>query len=452
MNGTERETLSETSWGSQGEGKPEPGLVVIFSGNAPLLRAIPFTQGRLVLGRADAGGVPLPDERVSREHAELTIEGGRVTVRDLDSRNGTFVNGQRVHGQASLGEVRVLRIGHTVCLLLRDVRRFDGSRVAAKDGVVAGPTFRAALERVARVAAGAGGLLITGESGTGKELAARAFHQASPHASGPFVAVNCAAIPEGVAERLLFGAKRGAYSGAQADAEGYVQAAHGGTLFLDEIGELELEVQAKLLRVLETREVLPLGASMPRRVDVRLVSATHRNLRLGVADGRFRADLYYRIGQPEVTLPPLRERPEEMPALIAAELGKLGGQLTPHAKLIESCVLRPWPGNVRELLSMTRRAADAATAEDSPVVRVENLDATAGMPFAEEGAGGLREPHVPTPEMTREGVEAALAAAGGNIAAAARALGLHRTQLYRVLKRLGIAAQRPVVAAGATPE
>ncbi|MFP2913649.1 sigma 54-interacting transcriptional regulator, partial [Pyxidicoccus sp. 3LFB2] len=204
------------------------------------------------------------------------------------------------------------------------------------------PHLGAVLERVAPAAAAGETLLITGESGTGKELAARAYHQSGPNARGRFVAVNCAAVPASVAERLLFGSRRGAYSGAEADTDGYLQAADKGVLFLDEVAELSPEVQAKLLRVLETREVMALGAFRAQPVDVRVCSATHKDLRAAASAGQFRADLYYRLAQAEVHLPPLRERLEDVPWLLAHALK---GTPAPalHATYVEACLSRPGP-------------------------------------------------------------------------------------------------------------
>jgi transcriptional regulator with GAF, ATPase, and Fis domain len=330
-------------------------------------------------------------------------------------------------------------MGSTLCLFVDDVRPYIGEGVTVSGEVVAGPSLRHTLERIRAVASWSERLLILGESGAGKELAARAFHAAGPHAKGRFVAVNCAAIPEGVAERLLFGALKGAYSGATHDAEGYVQAAQDGVLFLDEIGELDLEVQAKLLRMLEHKEVLPLGASTPRKVNARICFATNRELRVAVANKQFRDDLYYRMTQAQVRLPPLRERLEEVPVLMARELERIDPALSPHARLIEACLMRPWPGNVRELCGAMRRAADSAHAARCEQVRAEHLDADAGQPLDAPPADRNGAPPARTgAEPTRDEIEAALAEHKGNMAATARALGLHRTQLYRLVQRHGL--------------
>ena len=411
--------------------KPRPGLVFVFSGGAPLFHSVPLAEGRLALGREGAGGQPLPDERLSRQHAEVRREGSRWLVEDLGSRNGTYVDGEQVVGRRAFTAPRVLRVGNTLALFREDVGRLAGADVTSGPDRVLGPAFNAVLEEVAQAAVAGDTLLITGESGTGKELAAQTYYQSGPNARGRFVAVNCAAVPATVAERLLFGSRRGAYSGAEADAEGYLQAADKGVLFLDEVAELSLDVQAKLLRVLETREVLALGASRPQPVSVCVCSVTHKDLRAAVAAGQFRADLYYRLSQAEVRLPSLRERLEEVPWLLAHALGAPPAPAL-HATFVEACLSRPWPGNVRELLSEARRAARAAAASGQRSLRAEHLDADAGMALG----GPMETSAAPPPD--RATVEAALAAHNGNVSAAARALGLHRTQLYRLMQRWGL--------------
>jgi transcriptional regulator with PAS, ATPase and Fis domain len=245
--------------------------------------------------------------------------------------------------------------------------------------------------------------------------------------------VNCAAIPEGLSERLLFGARRGAYSGAVADSEGYVQSAHGGTLFLDEIAELDLLVQAKLLRVLETREVLQLGASKPRKVEIQVCVASHKSLREEVAQGRFREDLYFRVGRPEVYIPPLRERLDELPWLVARELIAINSELHASVNLIEDCALRVWPGNVREFLREVRRAAHQALDAESLLVDTQHLasDAGYGLTPSKPPEASASKSVMPSDER----VASALVENGGNVRGTARALGIHRNQLRRWIER-----------------
>jgi DNA-binding NtrC family response regulator len=439
------ETLEEPPADPARTEPARPGLVVVHCCGAPTLCAIPLEGGRATLGRDRLEPLGLVDNWQSREHADVAFDGAQWTITDRASRNGTFVDGGRVEGSIALSSPRVVRIGRTLVLAALDVRRFIGAQVVC-DERVTGPTLKVPLDRIGYAAKTGESLLINGESGTGKESAAAAFHAASPYARGPFVPVNCAAIPEGLAERLLFGAKRGAFTGASADAGGYVLGAEGGVLFLDEIGELEPDVQPKLLRLLESKEVLALGATRPRRVNVGFCFATHRDLRAAVAAGHLRADLYYRIAQQQVTLPPLRARPEEIPFHVVRELQRLGATTPDDGRLVEACLTRTWPGNVRELIQEIRRAGHEALASGAKEVRVEHLAASAGQAFdaAEEpapppttpgGGGGGAPP-------TREAISAIFAAHHGNVAATARALGLHRAQVYRLLKRFGLVIER----------
>ncbi|MEK9952073.1 MAG: sigma-54 dependent transcriptional regulator [Curvibacter sp.] len=223
------------------------------------------------------------------------------------------------------------------------------------------PAIRQVRERIVKVARSMAPVLICGESGTGKELTAQALHANSHRGSGPLVAVNCSAIPENLLEAEFFGVKKGAYTGATADREGYFQAARGGTLFLDEIGDLPLSMQSKLLRAIQERCVRPVGGTQEEAVDVRIVSATHRHLAREVQEGRFRQDLYYRLNVIEIDIPPLRERREDLPALCEALLARIAQEsglpvprLTPAT--LAQLTHHPLPGNVRELENLLHRA------------------------------------------------------------------------------------------------
>ena len=451
---------SQTALGSDVE--RVPGIIVVLAAGEPAARAMTLTSGAVELGRGDGSPGKLDDGRISRRHAVVRLEGERWWVTDLGSQNGTFVDGKRAGAHVATPVDRVVRAGDSLVVPCADVRPFERSGVRSVDGFVRGPTMEAVLAQAAGAAQLGTTLHIQGESGTGKEGVAQAFHRAGHSPGGALVAVNCAAIPHAIAERLLFGARRGAYSGAEADAAGYVQEADGGTLFLDEIAELDLQVQAKLLRVLESREVLPLGASKPRRVELALCSATSKDLRALVAAGTLREDLYFRVGRPAVLVPPRRNRPEEIPALIAFELARLAPALTAHVSLIEQCLLRAWPGNVRELLAEVRSAAQAALPHGDRVT-ARHLAATAGSVFGGAPAAHRQaRAHAPggpdddersptegprrrTPKLDdqwRRRIEDALRANAGNVTAAARALGLHRTQLRRLVARLGLTLDR----------
>jgi DNA-binding NtrC family response regulator len=390
---------------------------------------------------------------MSRRHALLRFDRNRLVVMDLGSENGTAADGELIPPQAPREVERVLLMGSSLFLKVEDVRPFLAMPVKVREGRVMGSALQQLHQDVQRAAELTSSLLIYGESGTGKESIAQLFHQSSGGRSGPFVAVNCAAIPHGLAERLLFGVKRGTYSGADADAEGYIQAAASGTLFLDEVAELDLTVQAKLLRVLESKEVMPLGATRARQIDFQICAATHRDLRVQIADKLFREDLYYRLCRPVVNLPPLRERLDEIPWYISSETGLAGISL--HASFVEACLLRSWPGNVRELLHEARAAAQAAICDGSRHVQAHHLNAMAGTIFQSTAAGAAQKHPVPVGEAAppsprprtsldeaeRTRLVEALLKDGGNVRATARALAMHRTQLRRLLLRYGIDAK-----------
>jgi DNA-binding NtrC family response regulator len=419
-------------------------------------------DGELELGR-DTLAPRVQDARISRRHARVFLREDRLYAEDLGSLNGSSVDGRPLlPGQPERIE-RSLRIGDTVFLGVPDVRPFERHGVTVRGERVIGPRLFSAYLGIARSARSSPNLHVTGESGVGKEDAARAFHAATPQSAGPFVAVNCATIPESLAERLLFGTRKGAFSGATEDAPGHIQAAHGGTLFLDEVAELHSAVQAKLLRVLETREVQPLGSVRPVAVDLRICSASHTLLRSHVARGRLREDLYYRIGRPEITIPPLRERIEEIPWLIQGALRKIPGAPAPHPSFVEACLSRPWPGNIRELLVEVRAAVQEALADSSARIEARHLSASAGQLITSERPEPA--PRTPPPEsssasesdapqkapsptpfelasgsgsLSRAEVEAVLVRTGGNVSRAAQALGVQRNTLRRFLDRHGI--------------
>jgi DNA-binding NtrC family response regulator len=435
------ETRDDSSHALGVERRKRPGVVAILMAQEPAFVPLELTALGLEFGRGSPPGLLEADDRVSRRHVRIRKLHGEWHIADLDSRNGTYVSGEQLSGERAFEGERLVRIGRSLLWTVDDIGPFREGRATGRgerDQPVLGGRTQAAWAEIALASRAGSTLCLRGESGSGKELAARAFHEArfGRGSKAPFVAVNCAAIPEGLAERLLFGAQRGAFSGATADAEGYVQAAHKGTLFLDEIAELDPLVQAKLLRVIETREVLPLGSTKPRAVEFALCAASHRSLREEVARGRFREDLYFRLGRPEVELPPLRERIDELPFLIARELAAVDAELKPSVTLVEACALRPWPGNVRELLLELRRAGHRALHEQSTMVEAQHLAAEAGtrMPsssFPPESDSARAKVRMPSDDE----IERALGENGGNVRGTARSLGIHRNQLRRWLER-----------------
>ena len=413
--------------------RASPGVVVVFTTGRPACTAFVLDGHPLVFGREPVLGAAIDDPRMSRRHAELSHGSAGWTVRDLGSRNGTSVDGRVATSPVVCERAPVVRFGRTVALAVPDVTPFTAPLPMRGQDVVIGPTLRAALAEIAVAAAAGADLLVLGESGSGKEMAAKHFHRAGPHSSGPLIAVNCAAIPTGIAERLLFGTVKGAYSGASTEALGYVRSADGGVLFLDEFGELDLDVQAKLLRVIETKEVIAVGASRGRRVDASFCLATNRDLRAAVSEGKFRGDLYYRVTQAAVAVPPLRERREEIPWLVQLAVEGEAPGVAIDAELVEACMLRPWPGNVRELLGEIRRVARVAQTQSAPL-RPLLLAPEVGRAVVESAPEPHKNRRLP---VTAAAVVRALHESR-SVSAAALVLGIHRSHLYRLIRQFGI--------------
>jgi transcriptional regulator with GAF, ATPase, and Fis domain len=314
------------------------------------------------------------------------------------------------------------------------------------------PALREALDRAAKVAPTETTVLLTGESGTGKELVARAIHHSSPRAEGPYVAINCAALPETLVESELFGHERGAFTGADKQKPGRFELAAGGTLFLDEVAELPPSVQAKLLRVLQEHEFQRVGGTATLRADVRLIAAVNRDLALAVEAGKFREDLYYRLNVFQVHLPPLRERGDDVLLLAHHFMRELGARLgtgEPGLSRDAQDVLRAyrWPGNIRELANAIERALILA---DGGLLTAGHLGVGGAGEQRPEGASGQAAGNgkETAPEslatLEQRAILAALEYTRGNKTQAAALLGITRTQLHTRLKRFGLAAESAV--------
>ncbi len=380
------------------------------------------------------------DGRMSSTHARLVRRGRGWELVDEGSKNGSRVNGETVE-RAVLADGDVLELGATF-LVLRALPPQEAGPVSGPPAASLGiPTLNAVLEgavdRLGRVARSSISVILQGPSGTGKEVFARAIHKASGRA-GPFQAVNCGALPQTLVEAELFGAKKGAFSGAIADREGLVRSADGGTLLLDEIGDLPLSSQAALLRVLQEREVMPVGGTRPVPVDVRVLAATHRDLGGLVAAGTFREDLLARLSGFELRLPPLRDRLEDLGLLVRDLLLRLAperaSEVTFTRRAARALFAHAWPRNVRELEKCLQAALVLA---GSAPIDVDHLPASI---VVAPSPSPLATPDEPTPlspedEARRAELLRLLQAHGGNVTAVARELGKARFQVQRWLKR-----------------
>ncbi|WP_224248075.1 sigma-54-dependent transcriptional regulator [Hyalangium gracile] len=345
------------------------------------------------------------------------------------------------HDELLLQVDRILKMGRLArqnAALKREVEQ----AYSVSGMVGSSPAMREVFERIRKVASSPATVLVLGESGTGKELVARAIHAQSPRSEGPLVAVNCAAIPEGLLESELFGHEKGAFTGAQSAHPGLVESADGGTLFLDEMGELPAPAQARLLRMMQDGEVRRVGATRPRKVDVRIIAATHRDLPRLVQEGAFRQDLYFRLRVVEIRLPPLRERGEDIPALAhhlleraCRRLHRPAATFSPEA--LETLLEHGWPGNVRELENAIERAVILA---DGPVITPALLALEVPAPAAEfhpkehEAASGS------SPESLEEYIRGFVLEHQDHLGEAelARRLGISRKTLWEKRQRLGI--------------
>ena len=396
--------------------------------------------GRVVIGSAAGSGLVVDDPAVSRIHAELDLRDDGLWIRDLGSRNGTYIEGILVSlgrvpdgGGASVGSTRLVIRRETTpqAVELWPLDQFG----ALLGGCAVMRELFARLDKIARTDST---VLVQGETGTGKELVAEAIHGASSRASRPFVVVDCAALPENLLEAELFGHAKGAFTGAAAARVGAIEAADGGTLFLDEVGELPLSLQPKLLRVVESRTIRRLGENNHRKVDVRFLSATHRDLRTMVNEGTFREDLYFRLAVLPIQVPPLRERAEDLPMLMRSFMPP-GTTLGPE--VVAEASRRPWRGNVRELRNFVERVVALGSREALAMSPGPASAALAGEDASWATLqGALDRPLRDTRAvwldvMERTYIHHLLAKHAGNVARAADAAGVDRTHLYRLIRK-----------------
>ena len=458
----ENTVSTEPSEDSRHPRPPAPALVVVLTGASPGagVRIVPLAGlVRIDIGRDDGGAIEvtrasgeqgvvrlgLPDPKISSRHASVQVRGGHghrptLSVSDHGSKNGTWIEEARV----SPGVPRELLartplvVGSTLLALLPDATSASGPE--AKEAWPFRTTnvaFARELEKLGLLAATSLPVLLLGETGVGKEVVARALHERGGR-PGPFLAVNCGAIPTTLVEAQLFGHRKGAFSGATDDAPGFFRAAHRGTLFLDEVGDLPLAAQPALLRALQEGDITPVGSATSHKVDVRVLAATHVPLDQLVAEGRFRADLYARLRGYVTTLPPLRERPEDLGWLVAriAETQRLDLALAGDA--VRQLYQRRWPMNVRELSHALVTASHLARgASGRSFIRAEHL------PLEDEahlrGAPVARDrPERPLDDddlAIRDEVARRLRESGGNVSQVAREMGKARQQIQRWMRR-----------------
>jgi len=407
----------------------------------------------LSIGTAPGNHLVVTDPTVSRHHAVVTATPNGFQVRDLGSTNGTCLAGYRVDS-AYVESGALIQLGETTI-------RFDALEERVSHPLSEGdhfgdvlgqsPPMRRVFGLLERVASSDTTILLDGETGTGKGAIAEAIHRLSGRASGPFVVVDCGAIAPSLIESELFGHERGSFTGADERRIGAFESAHGGTVFLDEIGELGPDLQPKLLRVLEGKQVRRIGSVAPIPVDVRVIAATNRDLRHEVNSGQFRTDLYYRLNVMRVTVPPLRERREDIPMLVAHFYRQLvkNADAAPPAELIMRLMRQPWAGNVRELRSAVERAVllgEAAATDGmhgAPAPRGDNtwpeMDFTVSFRDAKESAIGC---------WTRVYVRELVDRFGGNLSRAARAVSMDRNHLRDLLNKYANGA--PSTSAGSS--
>ncbi len=420
---------------------------------------IQAARARLTVGRSAVNDLVLTDSSISGLHAELLVSKGGVLLRDLASTNGSFVHGVRVQ-EAWVEPGMTMVLGKTAIAFLAEDEVHVPLSGRDHFGAMLGssPAMREIYAVLERVAGTEMSVLVGGETGAGKELVARALHDESPRHQGPFVVLDCGALPRELAEAAILGHKKGSFTGAMADRAGCFEEASGGTLFLDEIGELPLDLQPKLLRVLDRREVQRIGESTVRKVDVRIVAATHRDLRNMVSHGGFREDLYFRLSVMAVELPPLRDRGDDIVLLaekfIADTSRRIAGRPAPTLSVAarQALLRHPWPGNVRELKNTIERATYLAThgiiePTDLMLHRPASARPAEPTPAANNPAGDLSAlfelPFKEAKQVLLDDFETRyfthlLEAHDGNLSRASAAAGITRYYLRELLKRLGL--------------
>ncbi|NTX06773.1 sigma 54-interacting transcriptional regulator [Myxococcus sp. CA051A] len=415
-------------------------------------KTYPLAPGRYRVGSEATSDIVLPDRSVSRQHLVLEVREDGVRAVDPGSRNGSFCEGMRF-SELEVRPGATLTLGTTELKLVPEgekTRALPLSSRSSFGGLVGNSRrMREVFTLLERLAQGESDVLIQGETGTGKELCAEAIHTHGMRSKGPFVIADLAGIPPQLLESELFGHVKGAFTGAHGDRAGAFERAHGGTLFLDEVGELPLEVQPRLLRVLERRQVKRVGANDYRTFHVRVVAATHQDLEGAVKQGRFRGDLFHRLAVLRVVLPPLRERPDDIPLLIDTVLARLGKPPSALSDVTRALLTQyPWPGNVRELRNVVDRVVSLGE-EALPDIP----DVPAPVPPPEDDSESTQSlaldlPFKEAKERLIEGFERdylrnLVERCEGNVSRAAREAGIDRVYLRKLLRKHGLESGGP---------
>ena len=399
---------------------------------------------RFAIGSDPSNDLVIDDPTASRFHCEVVVGPRGAWLRDLGSRNGTVLDGVAVV-EAGLREGSLIQLGRSTLRLHFGEERHElpvSSKSELGTLVATSVPMRAVFALIERAAETDSTVLVQGETGTGKESVAETIHLLGRRREQPFLVVDCAALPPSLLESELFGHERGAFTGADVRRIGVFEEAEGGSVLIDEIGELPLELQPRLLRVLERREIRRLGSNQHRKIDVRVIAATHRDLRAQVNEGRFRADLYFRLAVIRLSVPPLRERPEDIAPLAERLLAEMGADPATRAALLDTELVARlqrgvWPGNVRELRNYLERClvlespAPLSERSTQPTAADASLRVDATLTYAEAKRRLLDE-------FERRYLSAILEASGGNVSRAARAAGMDRVYVHKLLHKHGI--------------
>ena len=434
-------------------------MIRVLLGNRVLTHPLPET-GDVLLGRESGVNLVINHPSVSRQHARLRLEPGGLLVTDLGSANGTRVAGKPLSRDvpAPVRPSDAIEIGDIVLVIQRGHAPHAGPQAPRLPCLGQSPAMREVAQLVDRIARGTISALVVGETGAGKEVVAEVIHRSSPRSRRPFLRLNCAAVAASLLESEWFGYERGAFSGATTSKPGLLETADGGTVLLDEVGEMPWDIQAKLLRVIEERAILRVGGLRTRRIDVRFIAATNRDLEAACAGGTFRRDLYFRLNGVTISVPPLRERREEITPLASAFIAEMshaaGRSAVPVLEPDAQAWLEAysWPGNVRELRNVVERAVLLVDESRHSITTAElpkglRPGATADVELRETD-----EPNSSPAESLKDAVAGlekqrvllALAEAGGNQKRAAGILGISRGTLLARLDAFGITRPRKV--------